>query len=417
MKSKILTILLALAIAFGLWLYVITYEYTQIEYTFYNVEVQLLGESVLQDRGLMIASESEYTVDLTLSGKRSDISKLRSSDITVLVDLNGIYSAGEKNLSYEVSFPGDIQNSAIEIVKRSPESINLTVANWETKEIPVNVEILGTPAEDYVIDEEGITLSHKTVSISGPKDLLDKIQMGKVTMDMEGANETKEQSPKLTLCDEAGQPVDENLSKVTVATSKIQVKVPVLMQKTIDLLLPIVSGGGLTAEDVKLSMSMETITVTGSSSVISKLDDSIKLGEIDLSKETDSFTNREYTFELPYGVNIVGNQQKKVYVSLTLPKTSTITLTISNSQITVIGVPEGYEAVPGGTLEVVLQGAEDAFNGFKTSDVRVVVDVSSPTADGRYPVQIEILSDAKIGAIEDENDPYTIYVLLTEVDS
>lgn len=415
MKNKILTILLSVAIAFGLWLYVITYEYTQIEYTFYNVEVQLLGESVLRDRGLMIASDSERTVDLTISGKRSDISKLKSSDITVLMDLTAIHEAGERTLSYDVSFPGDVQNSALEIVRRSPENIQLTIANWESKDIPVKHEILGTPADGFMVDEDGITLSHKLVNISGPKDLLDKIHMGKVAVDMAGAKETKEQSVKLTLCDSEGKPVDENLSKVLVATSKIQVKVPVLMKKEIQLLLPIVPGGGLTAEDVKFSISADKITVTGSPALISKMSDTITLGSLELAKEKESFTNREYSFELPAGVNIEGNQGKSVFVSLTLPKMTSMTLTVPNTQISVTGVPEGYEAVPGGSMEIVLRGMEDAFDGFKTSDVQVTVDVSAQTGSGEYPVTVEVLSNPHIGAVEDDQ-PYTVYVLLTKLE-
>lgn len=415
MKNKILTILLCIAIAFGLWLYVITYEYTQIEYTFYNVEVQMLGESVLQDRGLMIASDSEYTVDLTISGKRSDISKLKSSDITVLLDLTAIHEAGERTMSYDVSFPGDIQNSALEIVRRSPESIQLTIAQWESKDIPVKHEILGTPAEGFMVDEDGITLSHKLVNISGPKDLLDKISVGKIAVDMDGAKETKEQSVKLTLCDSEGKPLDENLSKVLVANSKIQVKVPVLMKKEIQLLLPIVPGGGLTAEDVKFSMSAEKITVTGSPAIISKMADTITLGSIHLAKEQESFTNREYSIELPAGVNIEGNQGKSVFASLTLPKMTSMALTIPNTQITVTGVPEGYDAAPGGTLEIVLRGMEDAFNGFKTSDVRVTADVSAQTGSGEYPVIIEVLSNPHIGAVESDQ-PYTVYILLTKLE-
>ena len=415
MKNKILTILLSVAIAFGLWLYVITYEYTQIEYTFYNVEVQLLGESVLRDRGLMIASDSERTVDLTISGKRSDISKLKSSDITVLMDLTAIHEAGERTLSYDVSFPGDVQNSALEIVRRSPENIQLTIANWESKDIPVKHEILGTPADGFMVDEDGITLSHKLVNISGPKDLLDKIHMGKVAVDMAGAKETKEQSVKLTLCDSEGKPVDENLSKVLVATSKIQVKVPVLMKKEIQLLLPIVPGGGLTAEDVKFSISADKITVTGSPALISKMSDAITLGSLELAKEKESFTNREYSFELPAGVNIEGNQGKSVFVSLSLPKMTSMTLTVPNTQISVTGVPEGYEAVPGGSMEIVLRGMEDAFDGFKTSDVQVTVDVSAQTGSGEYPVTVEVLSNPHIGAVEDDQ-PYTVYVLLTKLE-
>lgn len=411
MKNKILTILLSVAIAFGLWLYVITYEYTQIEYTFYNVEVQMLGESTLNDRGLMIASDSERTVDLTISGKRSDISKLKSSDITVLVDLTAIHEAGERTLSYDVSFPGDVQNSALEIVRRSPESIKLTIADWESKEIPVKPEVLGTPADGFIVDEAGITVSHWTVNISGPKDLLDKIQMGKVSVDMEGTKETKEQSVKLTLCDGEGKPVDEDLSKVVVATSKIQVKVPVLMTKEIELLLPIVPGGGLTEEDVELNMSIDRITVTGSPAVISKLSQSITLGQIDLAKE-NSFENKEYSFTLPAGVNIEGNLGTTVFVSLTLPETEERVLTIPNGQISIIGTPEGYEAEPGGALQITFRGVKGAFDNLDVSDISIVVDIAGATKTGQYPVQIKVPEGVKIGAIEEK----TVYVLLTELE-
>ena len=414
MKSKILTILLSVAIAFGLWLYVITYEYTQIEYTFYNVEVQMLGESVLQDRGLMIASESERTVDLTISGKRSDISKLKSSDITVLVDLNPIYEPGERTLSYDVSFPGDIQNSALEIVSRNPENIRLTIANWESKEIPVEPEVLGTLAEGFVVDKDGITVSHKTVSISGPEDLLDQIQIGKIRVDMEGERGTKEGVAKLILCDAQGKAVDGDLQKVVVSTSNIQFEIPVRQTKEITLLLPIIPGGGLTAEDVKLSISTEKITVTGP--VSAKLPESITLGQIDLAKEQESFTNREYTIELPAGVNVEGNQGTTVFVSLTLPDTEKRTLVIPNSQITVNGVPENYEANPGGTLEITLRGPVGAFEGFQTSDISVTVNVDGATTIGQYPVEIKIHGNDKIGAVEGENGPYTIYVLMTELE-
>ena len=174
MKSKVFTIILSVAIAFVLWAYVVTVERTQIELTFYNVPVVMDGETVLRDRGLMITSGSDQTVNLTLSGKRSDLSKLKNSDITVLVDLTRIYEAGEKDLSYDVSFPG---NHDIEIVNRRPDSVSIQVAQWEAKEIPVEVVPTGKPAEGFRIDEANISAEPKAVSISGPKDLIDQIAM------------------------------------------------------------------------------------------------------------------------------------------------------------------------------------------------------------------------------------------------
>lgn len=418
MKSKVLTILLSVVIAFGLWAYVITYEYTQIEYTFYNVEVQMLGESVLQDRGLMIASDTEHTVDLTLSGKRSDISKLRSSDITVLVDLTTIHEAGEKVLSYEVSFPGDVQNSAIEIVKRQPASIELTVALWETKEIPIHVETVGTPAHSYKIDGQNISVSHETVNISGPKELLDKIEMGKLTVNMDGAKESFEQRQKLTLCGSDGEPVDENLSKVTVATSMILVKVPVLMEKEISLRLPVVPGGGLTAEDVKLTMSFDKITVSGSPAVVSKMADFIELEPIDLSVETQSFSNREYSFTLPSGVK--SREGQVVDVSLDLPETSTQIIRVPRSQFEAVGLPEGYEVnFTTNYIDIVLQGKRATWGSFDESSVRVIVDVSDlvekmgDSERGECPVQVVVENNPDVGAIEDPDDPYIIYVMVS----
>ena len=132
MKSKFLTALLAAVIAICLWAYVITVERPESENTFYNVPVVLDGENVLQDRGMMITSDTDMTVTLKLSGKRSELNNLKSSDIAAVVDLSRIAEAGDKRLTYTVSIPGD---STIEVVSRQPDTLSLTVMEWAAKEI------------------------------------------------------------------------------------------------------------------------------------------------------------------------------------------------------------------------------------------------------------------------------------------
>lgn len=414
MKSKALTGLLSVAIAFGLWLYVITVERTQIEQTFYNVPVVLDGESVLEDRGLMITSNTERTVTLKLSGNRSVLNKLKSSDITVLVDLTRIYEAGEKTLSYDISFPGDVQNSAIEVVSRQPDSIELTVAQWATKEIPVNIETLGTPAEGFKVDETNISASPKGVDISGPKELIDQIAMGKITVDMNGAKESYEQRQKLTLCDANGNPIDTDLSKVFVGDHMILVKVPVLMEKQISLRLPVIPGGGLTENDVTLSMSFDKITVTGSPAVVSKMADTIELGTIDLSQVTEGFENKEYTFTLPDGVK--SREGNTVEVSLKLPNRDFRLMSVPKTQFEAVGLNSQYElAYLAPTLLVTLQGKSATLSRIEPTDIRVIVDLTGAAKSGFYPVQIVVENAQGVGAIEDPNDPYEIYVELTRV--
>lgn len=412
MKNKVLTALLSAVLAFGLWLYVITVERTQIEQTFYNVPVVLDGESVLEDRGLMITSNTERTVTLKLSGNRSDLNKLKSSDITVLVDLTRIYEAGKKNLSYDISFPGNVQNSAIEVVSRKPDSIELTVAEWSTKEIPVQIETVGTPAEGFKIDEANISASPKGVDISGPKELIDQIAMGKITVDMDGAKESFEQRQKLTLCDSQGNPMNEDLSAVFVGEHMILVKVPVLMEKQISLRLPIIPGGGLTEADVTVSMSFDKITVTGSPAVVSKMADVIELEPIDLGQITEGFENKEYTFTLPDGVK--SREGNAVEVSLTLPERASRLVYVPKNQFEAVGVLSGFEPVYARQgIYVTLQGKSAALSRIEPSDIRVIVDLTGATNSGYYPVEIVVLNAQGIGAIEDPDDPYEVYVELT----
>ena len=79
MKRKIGSMLLSIACAFALWLYVITSVSPGSTDTYYNIPIVWEGESVLNERGLMVTAVSSNTVNLRLSGNRSDLSKVNSA--------------------------------------------------------------------------------------------------------------------------------------------------------------------------------------------------------------------------------------------------------------------------------------------------------------------------------------------------
>lgn len=418
MKSKVWTIMLSVVIAFGLWMYVITVERTETEQTFYNVPVILDGESVLQERGLKITSDTDLAVTLKLSGNRPALNKLRSSDIMVLVDLTRIYEAGEKTLPYTISFPGDIQNSAIEVMNRKPDNISLTVAEWATADIPVKADSVGTPAEGYLIDEQNMTTDHKTVTISGPKDLIGRIKMARITIDMTGKMESVERREKLTLCDAEGQPVVADLSDVVVDPYMILTKVPILMERQIGLVLPVIDGGGLTQwdPDVDLKMSFDTITVVGNPAVVSKMDPVIQLKPIDLGQVTESFGRELFDIPLPEGVR--SREGDQVEVSLTIPEMKSVTRYIPKSRFEKRNVPEGYDAqFTTGGLTVVLRGRLDVMDNVHEAAICVIVDLDGNTTSGRYAARIEVIGPEGVGAVEDPRKPYVVYVELTKTET
>ena len=96
MKNKTGSILLSIAVAFFLWYYVISVVSPGSTETIYDIPVVFEGETVLtEDRGMMITSRAEeVTVDLKLSGNRTDLAKVNKGNITLKVNLARVYYPG-----------------------------------------------------------------------------------------------------------------------------------------------------------------------------------------------------------------------------------------------------------------------------------------------------------------------------------
>ena len=412
MKSKMLKILLSVTIALTLWLYVISVERTETVQNFRNVPVILDGESVLEDRGLKIVSDTDLTVDLELTGNRSELNKLRSSDIVVIVDLTRIYEAGEKELEYSVTLPG-----TIEVVSREPQTINIEVARWVTQEVPVQLEQVGSLPDNYIVDQQNVTLDRQFITLSGPQSVVENIAMAKVTVDMTGRTESVEERVSVTLCDENSIPLD--VSSVTVDTDKVLVKIPVLMVKDIQLQVSVISGGGLTAQDVTVTLDKTEITVSGSPAVISKLEDVLVLGTIDLSQELEGFTDRTYQVELPAGVkNLSGIEE--VQVSLEMPEREIQSFDLSMEdmldRVELQNVPDGVpvRVRENQQLTVWIRGQAKDLEKVMITDFRIVVDLTGATQTGMYEAQILVENVSGVGVVSDPDDPYEILVQIGE---
>ena len=91
--SPVIPIILSLVCAFVLWMYVMSVESPTYTETFKNVGVSLQNESIIAKNGLSVVSGTGYHVDVTVTGRKSIISRLDSDDIKAYVDLSGISSS------------------------------------------------------------------------------------------------------------------------------------------------------------------------------------------------------------------------------------------------------------------------------------------------------------------------------------
>lgn len=370
MKSKLLSMLLSLAIAFGLWLYVITVVDPESEGSYYDVPVVFDGVSQLDSRDLMITSGTDVEVDLRLLGNRTDLNKLDKSNITILADLSRITEPGEHNVKYSISYPSSA--GAIEVLEQDPQYITIHVSRRIRKEVPVRVVYTGKLPENFVADVQNAVLDHATVSVSGPEEVMNQIEYAVVKVDLSERMDTIVEICRHTLCDKDENPI-EDVSAVTVNVSDIRLTVRVWQIKEIPLVFKVENGGGLTEDMVTLTPDHTTIMVSGNRADLEKLDELV-LGTVYLGELTEFTQQVSFDVILPEGItNESGVSQVVIGVQMPIMETKAFRVTTFR----VVGAPENvYVQITTQAITVKVRGPVELLNQLTPDMIVATVDCS-----------------------------------------
>ena len=375
MKNKLIYALLSFVIALGLWFYVIAVVSPESEEIFYNIPVVLQNESVLNEKGFMIATQGKPTVTLRLRGNRSDLNKLTNSDILLSVDMSKINRVGKQYLSIDTDFPGSFADNAFEVLSYAPDRISLDIVEWAMKEVDVKVEFTGTVPADYIVYKDDYILDQNKVTVSGPKEIVDKITHAKVEVALDNQISSISKDFTYTLCDEAGEPVETEL--LTTDVTEVNLTVKIQRVKDLQLVVNVTYGGGATEDTTSIVFSQENIKVSGSEEALATLGDTLLLDTIDVAEILAEET-REYDIILPAEVDNLSGLTT-VTVTISFPKLKTKELPISN--ITVKNVPRGMVVKDIGTkvCNVTLRGSQWQIDNITAKDVEIRVDLSNAT--------------------------------------
>ncbi len=409
MKSKAWSVLLSVLIAFGMWLYVINFISPGSEDTYYNIPVVFEGETALRERELMITSSDAVSVTLRISGNRSDLNKINSSNITLKVDLSKIYDPGEHYLTYSISYPGDVPNGAVNEESRNPSYIRIVVEEIQRESVPVQIVFTGATPESYIADTEAPVLSQMEVAVEGPASVVSRIHHARIDVDLTDRTESVSENYRYTLCDEEGNPVDVALVTTDVAEVHMQLKVQ--RYKELELKMKTTYGGGATAENTTITIEPATIRVAGSDALLEKLDEII-LGIVDLSSVEED-TEQSYDITLPEGVsNLTGITTATVKIQFK----DLIIKEFEVDRIHAANVPEGMEYdLMNQVIKVRLRGKTELIEAIQPEDILITVDFKGKEL-GTFTIKpgIRVKGDkfASVGAV----GTYSLSVTLKEAE-
>lgn len=370
MKNKIVTFLLALLFACGLWLFVVTVEQPESEATYYDIPVVYQNEDVLAERGLMLVSERP-TVTLKLKSTRTNLRNLNEANINILVNLANIRDAKVYSLNYSLSYPGTVPNGEISVVSASTEQISLKVERRITKQVEVVPVYTGSVPEGMIAHKEEIELDYEYIEVSGPESVMQNVAQAVIQVDLEDQTQTIAGEYIYTLCDEAGEPVDSALLTTNVEVVNLMLKIQQV--KEIELRVKVIAGGGATEQTSTITIDPQTILVSGPEALLADLE-YLEIGTIDLSTMVQAET-RTFPILLPEGItNETG--MTAATVSVEFPNLRTLKLAVND--IKIVGLPEGLEAeLITQMLDVTVRGPAEQMLGLRASDLTVTVDLSN----------------------------------------
>ncbi len=372
MKKKALAILMSFAVAVSLWAYVITVVSPESEKDYYDIPVVIQNKNILSERGLMIVSE-EPKVTLSLKSDRTILNDLNESNINVITNVANIEKPGIYHLTYDISYPGNIQSSAVSVQSSSTDLITIEVENKIRKSVPVVLERNETTVPDgYIADLKNAQLDFTAIEIAGPESVVNQIEQAVVNINLHNQTKSLVGEYQYFLCDKQGLPVDAE--KITVNAEKVNLVVTIQRVKEIALKLDVTYGGGATEQNCTVTMDTTQIQVSGSDTLLEGLNE-LTIGSVNLAEILEDQT---LTFKLadvlPEGVtNLTGVEDVTVQIKFT----GLITKTFNVTKIIATNVPAGLlQEIITKKLSVTVRGTEASIKAIKTEDLSVEVDLS-----------------------------------------
>lgn len=306
-KHKLISAIVALLIAMVLWAYAVTYVSPEDNKTIHDIPVKFKTEDVLQARGLILTSGRDQTIDLKVSGKRSDLVKLSADNIKLTADLSNITEAGTWDITYTITYPDTVANGNIVVESKSSSTVRVEVSMATVKTLKPSLNISGELAEGYLLDDSKISCDVESITITGPSYEVDAIESARVDVDVSGMDAAENVTCTYQLLDSNDKKVtlselcEVSLTRAegsTETSDEVIVTLPILRYKEVTLKATLENTpDGITVDDCVLTPS--AIRITGESAALDKLGSTISVS-VDLSKVTTA----QASWELPCVISL-----------------------------------------------------------------------------------------------------------------
>ncbi|OLS02081.1 CdaR family protein [Tissierella creatinophila] len=355
----------ALLISIFLWSYVMSEVNPIIKTDYKDVNVRLTNISSLDRQGLVVMDPKIATIDVTVTGKKSDMDRFTSANIIAEADLEG-YSEGEMKVSVNVK----LLNTAydVKIVNHEPREILFKIDKVISKEVSVNIQTVGEVPEGYILEE--INKKPQNIMIRGPRTWVNEVSEARAVVDLTNRTSSAGMSVPVQLLNDKGDEVrgiekDPGIVDISIDISKAM-KLPIELETINEL------PENININDIKIYPSTVMVKGSGDFSKLKK----IKTKAIDINTLIGQ-TSMDIELALPEGVKLVDPKQK-ISISYSVEEIVEKEYIFSSDEISIKNLGENLkvkkETLPS-EVKVILKGPKSIFNNISKDNVKLYLDL------------------------------------------
>jgi YbbR domain-containing protein len=370
--------ILAVAIAFIVWMIAAQINNPVSTHTYSNVRVTLLGTDVLENEGKVyqILNNSDV-VKVTVRAPESVISTLSATDIQAVADLSRITEDGTVPIVYTLE--------RAESIVADHDELQVLVEEKKTKYVNISYEMVGSVGDGCVAGK--VNLERNRIEVSGPKSAVDKVAYAQVTIDLDGAVKTISADMEIILYDEDGRRVDsENIIK---QTDYVTTTVTVLSTKDVPIYASVTgnpANGYIYPDDIEVYPGV--ITIAGDTSTLNSIAHVDITDPVDIGGSQDNvFATFDITKYLPSGVSIEEpGFDGEVTVIAYIEKLAEKNINIPKEKIGLLNIPEGFtaEIIEDGPIVVHLSGLSAELNAISSESLAGIAEITPNNSENIY---------------------------------
>lgn len=374
--------LLALVVAFIVWLVIINITDPTISRQFTGIPVDILNENVITSANQVYEVESGKTVDVTVKGKRSFIEELEEEDFYASADLSKLSTVNTAGIQVKLLNKTTKDNFELDW---NNEVLRVSLEKRDSRQFKIQITTEGDLAESYVLGE--IVTQPNMIDISGGASKVKRVASVGAMLHLNGQSQDFEADVTPILYDDDKDVIDG--SNVTFSKDKIRVKIQVVPTKKIPVFVDVTGTPAEGYRHIQTDFKPESVMVSGAKADLDKLKSiTIPVDISDAKKDVEQEVDLTKYIQ-PSGCKLE-DEFNAVSIRCVIEKNGKRTFSFVNTDINVKNLPKdlNFSYIDENQRHTIhISGSEEDLQGITLTSLGAAIDVEGLGA-GRHRVEI-----------------------------